>query len=93
MAKPRIIISLNVRFRFWFKEPGQDVRIEIFRKDTLCTVWKSVSTTRELRVLAQQEAARLESSGHKIKTIHITRDELSIKINPNLGEAIGDHDL
>jgi hypothetical protein len=93
MAKPTITISLNARLRFWFKKPGEDVRVEIFRKDTLCTVWKFVSNLRELRHLAQEEADRLYYNGHNIKTIHITRDELSIKINPNLGEAIGDHDL
>ncbi len=92
MAKPTIKISLNVRFFFWFKKPRERVCVEIFRKDTLCTVWKFVSNLRELRHLAQEEAARLPN-GYNIKTIHITRDELRIKINPNPGEAIGDHDL
>ena len=92
MAQPRITISLNVRLFFWFKKPEERVWVEILQKDILQTIWKPVSNLRELRHLAQQEVARLQSEGHNIKTIRITRD-VEIKINPNPGEAIGDHDL
>jgi hypothetical protein len=93
MAKPRIIISLNVRLFFWFKRQNERVSVEIFQKDILQTIWRSVSTLEDLRNLAQEEADRLYYNGHNIKTIQITRYGLQIKINPNPGEAIGDHDL